>query len=316
MTQYINPTLLGIVPPMDLGRGSADLMPPSTPQEFISPFPLKLRTHNNSRPTVDTVGMFGARRSDIYPDLIRLHDGVDLLAPIGTPVFAAQTGRIASVTDGHVRIEHTEGFRFVTAYSEIRNPSLTLYRKDSDGEVIVDGDKKPTIDRVVTGDDMVDQVVRQGERIAEVKDYSSKDDHLHFEIRYPFANPGSKRSESLSVDPTGALYAWEKKMYRNDAGTRHVVPATRIQELNEIVCARMLRFLTVRVTGVNRPIYFPLGHMDDEDKSLVETLRTAFFSCKQVELVWRDSLFFNQLENMYDSDNKIPILTEVHVRAA
>ena len=39
MTEYLDPMLLGIVPPMDLGLGAP---------EGISPFPLKLRTHDNS----------------------------------------------------------------------------------------------------------------------------------------------------------------------------------------------------------------------------------------------------------------------------
>lgn len=301
---------------MDLGRGTQEPIPDPLPPEGLSPFPLKLRTHNNSRPPIDSVGLFGARRSDLDWDLLRLHDGVDLLAPIGTPVFAVQAGRIAQVTDGHVRIEHTEGFRFISAYSEIRNPRLTVYRKDANGNFVLDNNSRPVVDRVLSGRDMINQVVRQGERIAEVKDFGSRDDHLHLELRYPFANSGDNRSVSMAVDPTWALYAWEKKLYRNDAGTRRVVPATRIQELNEVVLGRLLRFLTIRVQSVNRPLYFPLGHMDDEDRSLVETLRLAFFHSRSVELVWRDSLFFNQIEFMFDSDNTIPILVEAHVRAA
>lgn len=316
MTQYMDPTLLGITPPMDLGRGNQEPIANPLPQEGLSLFPLKLRTHNNSRPPIDSVGLFGARRSDADWDLLRLHDGVDLLAPIGTPVFAVQAGKIVAVSDGHVRIEHTEGFRFITAYSEIRNPHLTIYQKDADGNFVLDGNGRPVVDRVLSGRDMIDQVVRQGERIAEVKDFSSRDDHLHFELRYPFDNTGDSRRVSLAVDPTWALYAWEKKMYRNDAGTRRVIAATRIQELNEVVLGRLLRFLTIRVQGINRPLYFPLGRMDDEDRSLVETLRLAFFHGRPVELVWRDSLFFNQIEFLFDSDNKIPILVEARVRSA
>lgn len=91
--------------------------------------------------------------------------------------------------------------------------------------------------------------------------------------------------------------------------------ATTIANESPTVLGRLQRFLTIGVQSVNRPLYFPLGHMDDEDRSLVETLRLAFFNARSVELVWRDSLFFNQIEFMFDSDNKIPILVEVHVRA-
>src|SRR5688572_20198096 len=104
MTQYVDPTLLGIVPPMDLGLGA---------EEGISPFPLKLRTHDNSRPTVGSVGLFGARRgTGIAPPagLIRLHEGVDLLAPIGTPVFVVQAGIVLNVGATSVLVEHSKGF--------------------------------------------------------------------------------------------------------------------------------------------------------------------------------------------------------------
>ena len=63
----------------------------------------------------------------------------------------------------------------------------------------------------------------------------------------------------------------------------------------------------------DRYVYFPLGHMEDEDRSLTETLRAAFFHRHQVEIVWRESLFFNQIEFMFDQDDKIPILAEVRV---
>jgi hypothetical protein len=316
MTQYIDPTLLQITPPMDLGR-SMDLIPSSLPDEIISPFPLKLRTHNNSRPTVGSVGLFGARRKNGEGRLVRTHDGVDLLAPIGTPVFAVQDGTVASVsTDSDnktITIEHKQGFRYISFYSELQNPRLRIFERDDDDNVVREANGKPVTRRVFEGEAMVGQTVEQGDRIAEVRDFSSHDDHLHFEIRYPFAQTGRSKSVTLQVDPTWALYAWEKKMYRNNDETRHVERTERIQEISEVISGRMLRFLRIRVQEVDRNIYFPLGHMEDEDRSLVDTLRSAFFFGRPVELVWRESLFFNQIEFNYDQNDKIAILAEVKV---
>jgi murein DD-endopeptidase MepM/ murein hydrolase activator NlpD len=197
VTAFIDPTMLGITPPMDLGLGA---------EEGISPFPMKLRTHDNSRPTVGSVGLFGARRDVPAPGLIRLHEGVDLLAPIGTPVFTVQDGIVVAAGATSVLIEHTKGFRYLTFYQHLQNVSVA-----------------PA------------QSLDQGERIGEVGDFNARDDHLHFEIRYPFGSTPSDRRNSLPVDPTWALYAWEKKRYRNDDATRRVVAADPIIEINEIV---------------------------------------------------------------------------------
>jgi len=88
-----------------------------------------------------------------------------------------------------------------------------------------------------------------------------------------------------------------------------------ITQLDEITLGRLLRFLRVRAERFNRSIYLPLGHMDEEDRSLVRTLRWTFFYKCQAELVWRESLFFNQIEYLYNQDEKIPILTALRVVA-
>lgn len=282
MAEYLDPMLLGIVPPMDLGLGDP---------EGISPFPLKLRTHDNSRPTVGSVGLFGARRDVAAPGLIRLHEGVDLLATIGTPVFSVQHGTVLSVGSTSVLIEHTRGFRYFTFYQHLQNITVS-----------------PS------------QLVAQGERIAEVGIFTARDTHLHFELRYPFdrTTPDYANSLpiSLPVDPTWALYEWEKKRYSNDGISRHEVRAGRISEINEIVRGRLLRFLRIRVQQFNRNLYYPLGPLADEGRFFVDTLRSAFFHQGEVELVWRDSLFFNQIEFMYDQDDKIPVLAEIRVMGA
>lgn len=275
MTEYLDPMLLGIVPPMDLGLGAP---------EGISPFPLKLRTHDNSRPTVGSVGLFGARRDVAAPGLIRLHEGVDLLAAIGTPVFSVQHGTVLSVGSTSVLIEHTRGFRYLTFYQHLQNITVS-----------------PS------------QPVAQGERIAEVGTFTARDTHLHFELRYPFDRTTPDYANSLPIDPTWALYEWEKKRYSNNDTTRNEVRAGKISELNEIVRGRLLRFLRVRVQQFNRNLYYPIGPLSDEGQSFIDTLRSAFFHQREVELVWRDCLFFNQIEFLFDQDDKIPVLAEVRV---
>ena len=320
MSHYINPTLLGIVPPMDLGR-STDIWPSSLPEEGISPFPMKLRTHDNSRPTVGSVGLFGARRGAGDARFMRSHEGVDLLAPIGTPIFAVQTGSILDVNVGadgssSVLIEHTLGMRYLTFYQHLQNVRLTVFRRNRDDSIVRDSSGAPIIDNVFSGVDAIGRPVVQGERVAEVGNFSARDDHLHFEIRYPLDLPAKSRANTLPVDPTWALYAWEKRRYRNDDATRFVVSAGRITELDEIIRGRLLRFLRVRAENFNRSIYLPVGHIDEEDRSLVETARWAFFHRFQVELAWRDSLFFNQIEFLFSQNEKIPILAELRVIAA
>jgi len=309
VTQYIDPTLLRIIPPMDLGRRDIFYTPPAA---RISPFPLKLRGY---------AGQFGIPRRQEAGQLIRSHEGVDLLAPINTPVFAVQEGTVVSAStnestgSGTITIEHTKGFRFTTFYSEVRN--IGLIRK-VDGVIALDINAEPQI--IHRGTDIRGCIVQQGDRIAEIKDFNAEtdpsEDQLHFEIRYPFSQTGGRKRETFAVDPTWALYAWEKRAYTGGATARHVVSGTRIQELNEIVRHRTLRFLSIRAMDFDRTIYFPLGHLDDADKSLIETLRWAFFHSRQVDLVWRESLFFNQIEFNFDQDDKIPILVEVSVMAS
>lgn len=318
MAEYIDPTLLGIAAPMDLQR-STDLIPDPLPDERISEFPMKLRMQDHQ--PVQSIGLFGVRRNNGEGRLIRTHDGVDLLAPSGTPVFAVQDGIIRSVTVGSsgsstILIEHTRGFRYVTFYSEIRNPQLIIYRRDDDDNIARDRDTgRPIRLSVFTGTAMVGQSVVQGDRIAETKEFSNDEDQLHFEIRYPFEQAGHNKASTTAVDPTWALYAWEKNRYLNNNTQAQVESGTRIDEFDEIVRGRMLRFLRIHTMDARRAYYFPLGHMDDADRSLVETLRLAFFHGKRVDLRWRDSLFFNQLEYRLGNEGKVPIIVEVKVLA-
>ncbi|MDD5449250.1 MAG: M23 family metallopeptidase [Candidatus Omnitrophica bacterium] len=102
-------------------------------------------------------GAFGARRSGR-----RTHQGIDLLAPVGTPVRAAKGGLAFSNEQKkgmgkYVEIKHKNGF--VTIYSHLSEISI-----------------KPA------------QKVRQGQVIGKVGKtgnarYNGIEPHLHFEIR-------------------------------------------------------------------------------------------------------------------------------------
>jgi len=308
VTKYLDPTLLGITPPMDLGR--QDILTPAPPTMRISPFPLKLRGYT---------GQFGISRHQGEAQYVRSHEGVDLLAPIGTPVFAVQDGKVINASvdaDSEfstITIEHTKGFRYTTFYSEVHN--LGLIERDSGGVVVRDAAGAPRI--MNNGEAIIGCTVEQGDRIAEIRDFDSttdpSEDQLHFEIRYPFSQTGSRKSETFAVDPTWALYACEKHGYTGGRTARHILSATRILEINEMLFHRVLRFLSIRVTDFDRIIYVPLGHLEDADKSLIETLRWAFFHDRQVDLAWRESLFFNQIEFGFTSNDKIAILVEIKV---
>jgi murein DD-endopeptidase MepM/ murein hydrolase activator NlpD len=100
----VNPLDLPIVPPMDLNASTPGI-------DRISPYPMQLRTRAS-------VGLFGTRR-DADPGLIRLHEGVDLLAPIGTKVFAAATGRVIGGSATSALLLHDNGFQFLTYYQHL-----------------------------------------------------------------------------------------------------------------------------------------------------------------------------------------------------
>jgi len=279
MENFINPKKLGIIPPMDLSLGD--------PQS-ISPFPMKLRTHDNSNPTVGSIGLFGARRN-VTNGLIRLHEGVDLLGDIGTKIFAVQDGKILAINSKKtaLSIEHTKGFRYVTFYSHLQNINVA-----------------------------VGETVKQGALIAEIGLFAASDKHLHFEIGYPFRkNPMNSRN-TLRVDPTWALYEWERKRYTNDSTSRNVISVNPkdFLEFSEITRGRMLRFVKIKIKNVSRNIYFPVEETEPHDLQMVETLRMAFVNNIKTEIVWRESLFFNQIEYNFKVNTKIAILAEVKLK--
>lgn len=204
---YLDPIHLPIVPPMDLNR-----IPSSND---ISAFPLQLR---------DSRGLFYTDRRE--NDFMRVHEGLDLLAPPGTPVFAVTGGKVLGSDDDGVLLFHDRGYiKFLTYYTEARNVSVDV------------GDS-----------------VGSGDQIAEVKDFQNGPDHLHLEIRYLLEDTISaapNRANTLPVDPTNVLYQWEAKTFvwdvARDAG--QIYDNVDILYIEEVLRERQLRFLLVKVSG-------------------------------------------------------------------
>lgn len=264
MTQTVmNPYYLPLTPPMDLNRTTQGI-------DFISPFPMSLRTRAG-------VGLFGTRRTSSHGDvddmkLLRTHQGIDLLAPENTPVFASADGKVIRITDTSVLILHDYGFKFLTFYQHLQNISVGL------------------------------EDVLSGQKIGVVEDRAnSNEDHLHFEIRLPFENTSPTYNTSLPVDPTWAMYNWENITYQNGKDVRTDWDGVQIENLEEIVRSRLLHFLKLYISGQSRPVYIPIQTDLPENKSLIDTLKTAFFQQSKLRITWRESLFFAGIESNFDT---------------
>ncbi|NPU92290.1 MAG: M23 family metallopeptidase [Gammaproteobacteria bacterium] len=268
---------LPLTPPMDLNSSMRDI-------DVISPFPMQLRTRNN-------VGLFSARRNATprggHDDdwLIRQHFGIDLLAPIGTKVFASASGKVVLSNTDSITILHDYGLKFITNYFHLQN-------------VVV----------------AANESVSAGQLISEVNNHPDwpEETHLHFEVRLPFDSVENHYAHSLPVNPTFAMYHWEIKNYKNKDGVdRSVIDDTHIVSFEEIVRSRQLRFVMIKVENNDgRPLYLPIQTGLVEDASLAETIRQAFMTNKRVRLVWRESLFFSKIQSDYE---KVAIVAEVKV---
>ena len=265
---YLDPIYLPIVPPMDLNRTPGD--------NDISKFPMQLRANNGG------VGLFYTERPE--GNYLRVHQATDLLAPIGTPVFAAAAGTVIVSSTGSVLISHDVGFRFLTYYNHMQQVAV------SSG------------DRVGTGD-----------KLGEVKDYRSAD-HLHFEIRYPFDQRAVlSRENTLPIDPTNALSQWETRGFDSEEAIRlrQVYQNVQLISLEEVWRRKQLRFLLAKVSGTNtRDLYLPLIDSSPANLSMIETLKLAFFHARSVRIIWRESLFFSLIQ---DLTPKAAIIAQVQV---
>jgi Peptidase family M23 len=283
---------------MDLSAALPDV-------DHVSPIPLVLRSNRG-------VGLFGARRQS--RSLIRTHLGVDLPAPADQPVFATGPGIVVQVvrrtgeTDFDVTVHHSPfALGWVSSYRHLANP------------IVVKG-----------------QEVASGEQLARVQT-----NHLHFEVRQIFNNnllaeylaayraprdPATNLFDlssvssnignavhSLPLDPTRALYEWENRMYRNDLSTRqdHILDNVVVSNFEEVWRDRM-RFVLVNAEGDGRDFFIPLLGLRDADRSLIHTLRQAFINRSPIRLVWRDSLFFSEIQ----PEPLTKIIAEVAVRTS
>ncbi len=262
-----DPLFLPIVPPMDLNASMPGI-------DKISPFPMELRTRTG-------VGLFGTRRG-VANGLIRMHEAVDLLAPIGTKVFAAANGTVVGGSSTSILLLHDNGFRFLTFYQHLQKKTVAT-------------------------------TVAAGQPIAEVGDFpDSAEDHLHFEIRYPFNSGSPSYENSLPVDPTMALFQWEEKNYQNDEEVRrgHIFDNVHISSIEEVRRARLLRFFLVKVEGQSRALFIPLHSLTPFSEGMIGSIKQAFFASKKVRILWRDSLFF---KNIQTDEAKASIVAEVKV---
>lgn len=122
----------------------------------------------------------GVVSSNYGPRHGRMHEGVDIAGPVGTPILAAASGtviRAGATTGGYgnlVEIEHADG-------------SVTRYGHNN--KVLVS----------------VGQVVAQGQEIAEMGNTGrSSGPHCHFEIRLPHegsVNPVAYLPTHMAAQP-------------------------------------------------------------------------------------------------------------------
>jgi Peptidase family M23 len=198
-----------------------------------------------------------------------LHQAVDLASEPGNCVFAAYSGRVVKVevqpggNTANVSIDHhPEGLGFVTNYNHV-------------DEV-----------QVAVGD-----FVREGEPFALVAG-TLDIPQLHFELwavvdrRDAAAGPPGD-SDMVPIDPTRALYAWERRLAADEplAGPQ-VTTAVGVTRLNSLhfFFARFATEITLHV-----PMYAP---MTEDERLLVELLREARQRGDALELSFRHSFFW------------------------
>lgn len=287
---------LPLTPPMDLNAASAGSEP-------ISSLPLRLRTDEG-------VGVYGARRN-YEPGLARYHEGVDLLAPEDERVYAAAGGVVVQVaesrstsgrcsTSGTLVSIHHQPYElgYLTRYQHLKNVQV------SRGDVIPSGTYLGDVHKILNNSCQA----------------SAMPTHLHFELRQtvdsmlideyliiyqggsgPYDLSGVSSNignsiHSLPIDPTAALYRWEEYLYLNSNTVRsgRVLNKALISRLDHVWRDR-LRFVLVRVAGNSNDYFVPALNAQITDYAMIDTLRSAHLAGRKVRIVWRESLFFDQI---------------------
>jgi biotin carboxyl carrier protein len=198
-----------------------------------------------------------------------LHQAVELASEAGNCVYAAYSGRVVKVevqpggNTANLSIDHhPRGLGFVTNYNHI-------------DEVQVE----------------VGDFVREGEPIAQVSAVPEIPT-LHFELwavidRSPEGDDSFGDSDMLPIDPTRALYAWERKLTADEPLAGPQVPlAVGVTRINTI------HFFFARFDGevtLHVPMYEP---MTEDERVMVELLREARRRGDALELSLRHSSFW------------------------
>jgi len=71
-----------------------------------------------------------------------------------------------------------------------------------------------------------------------------------------------------------------------------------------------LRFLLVNVEGDTRDLFIPLNEMTPFSQSIVDSIKRAFFASKKVRILWRESLFFKNIQAIFP---RASIIAEIKV---
>lgn len=199
-----------------------------------------------------------------------LHQAVDLAAAAGSCVHAAYGGNVVKVEvqpggqTANIAIDHhPPGLGFVTCYNHIAALQVGL------GEG-----------------------VREGQAIAEVS-AAADEPALHFELwavldrRGPSADRPPGDRDMVPVDPTRALYAWERRLAADEALPSPLVPiAVGVSRVETV------HFFVARLedgTALHVPLYEP---MTSDELLMVELLRRAHRRRQAVQLSFRRSSFW------------------------
>lgn len=163
--------------------GSAPVAAPAAPAPVPAAAPAVASRAGPSGLIVPVAGIAPAQLADTFGDArgggTRGHGAIDIMAPRGTPVLAAQAGRVEKL------FESNDG-------------GHTVYVRSADGGTVA---YYAHLDTYATG--LVEgQTVRQGQQIGTVGstgDASPEAPHLHFEVK--LMAPGDKWYQGRGVNP-------------------------------------------------------------------------------------------------------------------
>lgn len=116
------------------------LLPSTTPQltkEFVLDPPTLFPVQGKSKKDISSI--YGKRRNPLKNGKKMMHNGIDIKAPIGTPVIATADGVIAKAADQNkwgnlIVIEHSDGYQ--TWYAHLQKFNVTKNQSVKKGDVI------------------------------------------------------------------------------------------------------------------------------------------------------------------------------------